>query len=94
MMGQRRAQAAPSMSFKLTGLLSSQVVSNKETGKGKAHALMHAPNVCMLVVQCKVSVRLAVPFFGLMNLNPVLSLVCGECHCHHHQSGRWSTHAR
>ena len=87
-------QAAPSMLFKLTRLLGSQVALNKETGKGKAHALVHAPNVHMLVVQCKVSVRLAVPFFGLMTLNPVLSPVCGECHCHHCQSGRWSTHTR
>ena len=41
------------MSFKLTGLLGSEVASGKTKGKGKAH-------VRMLVVQHKVSVRLEV----------------------------------
>ena len=66
------------MSFKLTGLLGSEVVLGKAKGKGKAHALMHVPNAHMLVVQHKVSVRLEVLFFGLTKLNPVLSLVCGK----------------
>ena len=44
------------MSFKPTGLLSGEVVSGKAKGKGKVRMLMHTPNVCMLVVQCKVSV--------------------------------------
>ena len=66
------------MSFKPTGLLSSEVVLGKAKGKGKVRALMHAPNVHMLVVQRKVSVRSEVPFFRLMKVNPVLSLVHGK----------------
>ena len=49
----------------------------------------------MSVVQRKVSVRLEVPFFRLMKVNPALSPVCGKCH---HRlrcwSGRRSTCAR
>ena len=66
------------MLFKLTGLLGGEVAMGKAKGKGKVHTLMHAPNVHMLVVQCKVSFRLAIPSFRLMNMNPALSLVCGE----------------
>ena len=71
-------QATLSVSFKPTGLLSNEVASSKAKGKGKACALMHVPNVCMLVVQHKVSVRSEVPFFRLMKVNPVLSPVCGK----------------
>ena len=66
------------MSFKLTGLLGSEVVSGKAKGKGRVCALVHAPNVRMSVVQCKVSVRSEVPFFRLMKVNPALSPVCGK----------------
>ena len=68
-------QAAPSVSFQPTRLLGGEVASGKGTGKGKARALVHAPNACMSVVQCKVSARSYVPFFGLTKFNPVLSPV-------------------
>ena len=64
------------MLLKPTGLLGSGVVLGKAKGKGKVRALMHAPNVHMLVVQRKVSVRSEVPFFRLMKVNPVLPPVC------------------
>ena len=66
------------MLFKLTRLLSDGVALGKAKGKGKACTLMHAPNMHMSVVQHKVSVRLEVPFFGLMKVNPALSLVNGK----------------
>ena len=69
-------QAAPSVSFKPTGLLSGEVALGKAKGKGKVHTLVHAPNACMSMVQCKVSVRSEIPFFGLMKVNPVLPPVC------------------
>ena len=62
----------------LTGLLSSGVASGKAKGKGKACTLVHVPDVCMSVVQCKVSVRSEVLVFGLMKVNPALSLVHGK----------------
>ena len=71
-------QAAPSILFKLTRLLSSEVVLGNGKGKGKACVLMHAPNTCMLVVQRKVSVRSDVLFIRLMMFNPALSPVRSE----------------
>ena len=68
-------RAAPSVSFQPTRLLGGEVASGKGKGKGKARTLVHAPNVRMSVVQCKVSVRSNVPFFGLTKYNPALSLV-------------------
>ena len=66
------------MLFKPTGLLSGEVVLGKGKGKRKACVLMHAPNMHMLEVQHKVSVRSEVPVFGLMKVNPALSLVHGK----------------
>ena len=71
-------RAAPSMSFQPTRLLSGEVASGKGKGKGKARVLVHAPNVRMSVVQCKVRARSYVPFFRLMKFNPALSLVRRE----------------
>ena len=71
-------RAAPSVSFQPTGLLGGEVASGKGKGKGKARTLVHAPNVRMSVVPCKVSARSYVPFFGLTKFNPALSLVHRE----------------
>ena len=81
-------RAALSVSFKPTGLLGSEVVSGKakgkgkvgkgKVGKGKVCALVHVPNMCMSVVQHKVSVRSEVLVFRLTKVNPVLSPVHGE----------------
>ena len=71
-------RTALSVSFKLTGLLGGEVASGKAKGKGKACALVHAPDTHMSVVQCKASVRSEVLVFGLMKVNPALSPVCGK----------------
>ena len=68
-------QTTPSVSFKPTRLLGGEVALGKGKGKGKARALVYAPNAHMSVVQCKVSIRSNVPFFGLMKFNPALSPV-------------------
>ena len=71
-------RAAPSVSFKLTGLLSGEVALGKAKGKGKVCTLVHAPDAHMSVVQHKISVRSEVPVFGLTKVNPVLSPVHGK----------------
>ena len=71
-------RATLSVSFKPTRLLGSEVASGKAKGKGKACMLVHAPDAHMSVMQCKVSVRLEVPFFRLTKVNPVLSPVHGK----------------
>lgn len=51
----------------MTRLLSGKVVLDKVKGKGKAHPLVHAPNTCMSITQCKVSIGLTALLFGLTN---------------------------